>query len=391
MNGTHIKRVAMAIPYAYLESMPGVKSLCNILADAGNLINIYTIKKENYTTPKFAGESIKLIYFGEVYRGIKSGASGVLFFLKYIVFYMKSMIASQNVFDIHIGVGLRGGVIAVIGAKILRKQSVYYSMELYCTEKSTSKKNWINSLVEGLVCKMANVILIQDLTRGEIIKKHYGLENKKIVILPNSMNTVARRNKTNYLYDEHKIPLDRNILLYIGALSDTCRVLELVKGFQKVPGNWILIIHSKWDGYDKAIESYVNNLKAVADSRVLIRTKAVPLEQLTELIDSADVGIALYDSQSTNVHEVGLSSGKIGHYLACGLPIVVSSQESLSIFTENCGAGIAINNSDELANALCAILSDYEGYVQRSINCYNKHYSINNYQHSVLRAMNCSD
>lgn len=391
MNGTHRKRVAIAIPYAYLDSMPGVKSLCNILAEPGNLIDIYTIKKENYTTPTFASEFIRVIIYGEVFRGIKSGASGVLFFLKYFIFYAKSIIASLNRYDMHVGIGLRGGVIAVIAARILRRHSVYYSMELYCTEKSTSKKNWVNSLVEGMVFKLANVILIQDLSRAEIIKKHYALGDNKIAILPNSINTFAKRNKTTYLYDEHEIPYNLNILLYIGALSDTCRVLELVKGFQRVPDNWVLVVHSKWDGYDKAIEGYINKLKAAANNRVIIRTKAVALDQLTELIDSADVGVALYDSKSMNVHEVGLSSGKIGHYLASGLPIVVSSQESLSIFTENCRAGITINGGDELAAALDTIKSDYEGYVQRSVACYNKYYSIENYKYSVLKATKCSD
>lgn len=391
MNGTHRKRVAIAIPYAYLDSMPGVKSLCNILAESDNLVDIYTIKKENYTTPTFANEFIKLIYCGRVYRGIKSGASGVLFFLKYFIFYAKSIIASPNRYDMHVGIGLRGGVIAVIAARILRRHSVYYSMELYCTEKSTSKKNWVNSLVEGVVFKLANVILIQDLTRAEIIKKHYALGDNKIAILPNSINTFAKRNKTTYLYDEHDIPLNNNILLYIGALSDTHRVSELVKGFQRVPDNWVLVIHSKWDGYDKAIEGYINNLKEVANNRVIIRTKAVPLDQLAELIDSADVGVALYDSKSANVHEVGLSSGKIGHYLASGLPVIVSSQESLSIFTESCRAGVAINGGDELAAALDIIESDYEGYVQRSVDCYNKYYSTDNYKYDVLKAMKCSD
>lgn len=378
-------KILMAIPYAYLESMAGVRTLCTVLSSENYTVKILTINNEYFVTPTFDDKNISIEFMPTRYRGIKSGATGALFLLMYLLSYFKKSIRQKP--RVHVGIGLKGGVAAVLVARLLRQESAYYAMELYCTDRNKSWKNNVYAKIEWLVCKLAQAILIQDDRRAGILINNYGLESAKILILPNSPYLNARRHKNNFLHSEHGIPENNKILLYIGSLSDTCRVAELVEGFQNAPDTWTLVIHSKWNGFDEVIGKSIDKLRALdVKKRVIIRTNAVSADELTSLVDSADIGVALYGNDSMNVNEVGLSSGKIGHYLASGLPVIVSNQESLNVFSQECRSGLAIDNCSELTDALSRIIDDYENYSRRSIACFNKYYSIDIYSTAVIQA-----
>lgn len=366
--------------------MPGVQAMCKVMSNAGYTVEVFTINNVNYTKSSDSRERIIFHYMPGKYSGIKKESAGRLSLAKYVIwlFHHRKSMGSLN-----LGIGLKGGGVALIVKALLRRRYIYYSMELYECEGSRSIPSRFKAYLERLVCNHAERVLIQDLPRAEILTKFSRIDISKILIFPNSYASIAYPDKSTFLRDELGISSNKKILLYIGALSDTCRVMELVTGFANcVNDDWVLVINSKWDGHDKEIKAYIDNIVARSESgRIFLRTTPLPFSELPNLISSADIGIALYSSDSENVNNVGLSSGKIAHYLECCLPVILSNQQSLRLFVDNPSTGVSIQHIEELPQALATIISEYSSYQENARQFYNKHFSINKYSDSVLRAL----
>lgn len=379
------KEITVAVPYAYIESMPGIKALCKILSSNNFIVNIWTIRKENHKKPTFNNENIRVNYIGPRYKGIKSGATGIAFLISFLLRFIAGINADKSQVTPLVGIGLKGGLVSCTAAILLRREFVYYSMELYCAKPSIKLNSIINYLAEKIICKYAKKIIIQDKPRADEICMAHRVPIDRFEYLPNSDNEKARRNKCTFLHKEHNIQNEKLVLLYIGALSDTCKIKEIIDSFQNAPGNWVLVIHSKWDGLDHAVSSYVDEMKCLdINSRVILRNQPVPQDELIKLIDSADAGIALYDNKSENVNLVGLSSGKIANYLASGLPIIVSDQPSLNVFVGDYKAGVKITSASEIPDALEYIAANSGVMTTESIRCFDEMFSTSIYKNGIL-------
>jgi len=84
-------------------------------------------------------------------------------------------------------------------------------------------------------------------------------------------------------------------------------------------------------------------------------------ESYETLINLCHVGIALYDGKaSENIYYVGYSSGKIAHYLKCGLPIVVNKLPVIKELVENYKCGVVVSNPQDIRKALIEINLNYD-------------------------------
>ena len=110
-------------------------------------------------------------------------------------------------------------------------------------------------------------------------------------------------------------------------------------------------------------------------------------------ISSFDIGISLYfphqhDDISIelgeNLSEIGLSSGKMAAYLACGLPVIFSHTNLLSELNKKYEFGIMINNVSELGYAINEIQNKYKIYSQNALNFYRSELKPNKFLRKIF-------
>jgi glycosyltransferase involved in cell wall biosynthesis len=118
----------------------------------------------------------------------------------------------------------------------------------------------------------------------------------------------------------------------------------------------------------------------------------VPMSSLRTLVDSADIGVALYEPQvggphapvDHNVELMGYASGKVASYLHCGLPVVTSDLPGLRDLVGSSGCGVCVQRADDVANALAQIVDDYDRFVVRACNAFDEHLELGRHFTTVL-------
>jgi hypothetical protein len=69
---------------------------------------------------------------------------------------------------------------------------------------------------------------------------------------------------------------------------------------------------------------------------------------------------------------MGAASGKLSHYLKCGLPAITSDTPSLRRLVEGSGCGACVGSPDAVAAAAARIFADLPGYRTRALRCYQE-------------------
>jgi glycosyltransferase involved in cell wall biosynthesis len=142
------------------------------------------------------------------------------------------------------------------------------------------------------------------------------------------------------------------------------------------PQDWVLIVHTR---YDSSNDNELVRLKNAANpSRIFFSTQAVPRNIYPELVAGADIGIAFYlPTHSTftqeNIHNMGLSSGKIAYYLMAGVPVIVNRWPSISKLIEGEGCGVVVECADEIGDAIKMINQRREDYHYNACEVFEKY------------------
>lgn len=170
--------------------------------------------------------------------------------------------------------------------------------------------------------------MCQDPLRAEKLAEENMIPVRKIINIPVAGRFVVKGEKHFFLHDELGITHDKHIVLYIGEGSDWTRIKDIVKCAQDWQEDWVLVIHLRYgmNNYMEQILKPYKHSKKIFFSLSWVNS----CKELTPLIKSADMGIALYQATYTscyngdNLKYLGLSSGKIADYLQHGLPVIVN-------------------------------------------------------------------
>jgi hypothetical protein len=122
---------------------------------------------------------------------------------------------------------------------------------------------------------------------------------------------------------------------------------------------------------------------------VFFSDKPVDGDQVNSLVASGDIGIALYNVsiEQKNEYNMGLSSGKIAHFLQCGLPIVTSNLPTVKQYIDKYRCGICVDNVDQVGEAVKMILSNYNQYSKQALECFQKEFNLVPYLDRILKRL----
>ena len=269
-----------------------------------------------------------------------------------------------------IGVDPGGLYLASKYARRLELSTMYWSMELLHSTSLTSESQRALKIREKRLSQEAVLVIVQDQNRADLLVEDNELDPSRVVLVPNAPQGTARRRKSNYLYQLLDIPANRHIALHVGGLDDWRMAKELVGSVQNWPDSWLLVMHISVYYYKP--QDYWRSVMDSADpARVVFSMNPVPRTELGALIDSADVGVALYRPHpDLNRHHIGWSSGKLLEYMRRGLPVIVAPRHERFINKQR--GGIVVSSPDEIGEALRQIEADYDVYSSNVCHFFNQ-------------------
>ncbi|MBT8113999.1 MAG: hypothetical protein KJP04_01370, partial [Arenicella sp.] len=102
--------------------------------------------------------------------------------------------------------------------------------------------------------------------------------------------------------------------------------------------------------------------------RIFLQNQRLSWDEAWSTAAAADVGVAIYRSQSPQFQHMGISSNRLCMFLAMGVPVIVSKQPSFN-FVNDFKCGIQVETQDEFNEALATILSDLDSYKANALRC----------------------
>jgi hypothetical protein len=242
---------------------------------------------------------------------------------------------------------------------------LYYSLEVNKLSDPFNEPRG-NAFIkqETALLKEIKALIIQDKLRAAALLEAAGID-VPCIYFPVSVPGNEVRERSKYLYEKLKIPISKNIVLYFGAVYKERLLPEIVRGFEH-KANSVLVLHGPDDFSSFATES----------EHICFSHELVEYDELSSLISSATIGLAIYDNSWPNTRLTAFSSEKVARYLQCGVPFIALDNESYRALHEEFCCCELIANADDLFLAVDRILASYSDYSSESYKAFNKYYRI---------------
>jgi hypothetical protein len=339
-------RILIIYPYERIESNPTMVFLLESLNKRRIHVDVLLEETERYLRSQPFGDCIHLkflpsgyFHYQQLYdqRGAFKGlATRLGRKLLYRNGYFNYPVAFDPVvfqfikakqYSVFIGVDPVGIAFADRLNTRTKKALVYISFEMILSEEVTGDLESRMLRMERAACKRTSLVLIQDTERAEVFCRETSFPSERILTVPVAPppEEIVR---SDYLRKTLGIPAGRRIVLYCGNLAQWASLLEWAEMVSYWPDDYCLVLHSG-SKVSRLMGRYLKRLTET--KKIYISSQPVARQDITNLIASADYGLAPYKpvpatwETDDNMYYLGLSSGKVSYYAMCGLPILARS------------------------------------------------------------------
>lgn len=372
-------------------TIPSLIALVDFLAAKGANIDFYHVYNNYFPRDlyHFQQPNVQMYSFrvedGQSIYG-RGAPLPVLFVLKHWKHFKRKK------YDAVIAADAAGLVAAALAQPSLRAPMIYLSLEIYTWDDLHSPQAKALKLLERWAHAWVALTIVQDETRLGLLFASNGLrpDPAKVCLIPNSPLGEARIQRSSFFREKFGIPPEHTIILHAGALGGYTLSRELADAVSQWPDDWVLIFHVKRDESDEkyyAVQEILQH-ENYKNGRIKLSLNPVPFDKVDLVYSSADIGLVLYDPFMPNVETIGLSSGKLAHYLQCGVPVIASNLASLRSLIEKYHCGACINHVTQIKDKIDDLLNNYSYYQSRAINLFNDNYKIYRYLDNLFIHIN---
>ncbi|MGB5156416.1 glycosyltransferase [Desulfobacterium sp. N47] len=271
--------------------------------------------------------------------------------------------------------------------KILPIKIAYDAHELWLENRNYLSTNFILSLLrkclkqvnilkERIWIKDVDLVITVNQSLAQYLSDFYNI--KKPVILRNLPDQIKITNNGNKFRQELNIHENTNIVLYQGALLSGRGIENLIKAFENINNNTILVFM----GYG-ALYDYVKNISQLIEFNDKIFLKdAVSPSDLLGYTCGADLGVSLIENTCKSYYYS--SPNKVWEYIAAGVPILVSDFPEMrqSAIDEQMGYTVDPASPEDISKKINSIFDkkNYSDYLMRKNNCIEKTISQYNWE-----------
>lgn len=279
-------------------------------------------------------------------------------------------IIKDNCYKCFIGAEPEGLIAAGMVGQKQNVPFIYYNLELCLSSESKTIVKKVVKKYEKIFSKAAIFTIIQDEERAQLFAKDNEISMIDILQVPVGAADFKFEKKTDWLREKFNLSNHDKIILYAGFISEWAMCKELAEAATSWPKNRILILHSH-GYYDPG---YLQKIEKCIKGNVKISLEPVPYDDLASFLASADIGIALYKDFGENFTAIGSASGKLAHYLKCGLPVIVNDYPSMRKIIDSYKCGVCINDPREITDAMERIFDEYDIMRCNAYRCYEDNF-----------------
>lgn len=379
------KRIAVLAPMGTLDQQPGVLRAADSFADAGYVVDVFTVRNEYYPRPEFTHRSIHLHLMPLRMNRQREPRTLVT-----LVFAFWVLLRLRGPYEVIYAAGVRGLFAAYILHLLRGARVVNYQIELYVGGYGRIRFLRLFKFLERRAIRASLFSIEHDETRAQILCQDSGIPRHKIVVVPNAPRGIGEDRRTKFLHMHLGLDPRLRLLVSAGAIEPDVLSLEIVRAVQTLPDAWRCVFHSSVPRTED--DAYIHKLvEADSDGKVSLSLQPVSSTEVDDLVASATIGLALYSSSvRPDLELVGLASGKLCRFLRSGVPVIVSDFPALREFVLSHGVGIAISDVCQIEDAIERIEADYEGYRGRAVECFTRRLSHDVHFRQVLDRIGAS-
>ncbi|RLB83645.1 MAG: hypothetical protein DRH17_01880 [Deltaproteobacteria bacterium] len=329
----------------------------------GNIVNVYPFPREF----QFWFGSVKNTLYN--WRWLLRGA------------YRGKKVLYNKKYDLVFGINSEGIISAYNYSKKNNTPLIYLSYEIFFRDELINDIEKKEKDIEVDASQHAQLIVIQDERRAELLGIENSIPNQKFVYLPVSPRSSKNLYKTDYLRNKFKIPTNNKIVLHSGSFDDWTYAKELLNNVPTWPKYFTLVIHTSHSS--TKLSKYIKIAKNSKVDNVFFSFDPLGPKEYEQLVASADIGLVLYKETphrkashsrylQKNIRNIGLSSGKFSYYMKYGLPIISIKQDTYGQLLGKYNFGYNISKPDEMAGALNNILSRYEYHSREAMRLFKE-------------------
>lgn len=278
-------------------------------------------------------------------------------------------IVDESQYQCFIGVEKKGLIWAGLLSQIYALPLIYYSLELYLEDHPLIKSYSFLRKAEKKYHQLSGATIIQDRRRAEALMEYNEIETARVIYFPISVRGSIVANQSRFLYQKYAVNGAKRLVLYFGEIGDGRFSADLVRMSNYLNDDSVLVLHGYGD------QTYLTYLRSIADvDRVIFSFEFVADEEITSVISSATIGLALYKTTNSNDRLAAFSSVKVAYYLQCGVPVIAFDSDSFRELMNAFRCGELVGSIDEIPRKVERILSDYDSYRQGAFMAFREFY-----------------
>ena len=267
-------------------------------------------------------------------------------------------------YDLVIGIDSAGVIRGCEFARLFHVPLAYLSFEIFFRDDLVSPSDIEEKQHECTASRFADLVIIQDQWRAQLLTAENGLSPDKLEYLPVSPGGPPVLRKSDYLRKRFNLSGSQTLVLHSGSLANWTCADELLANVATWPEGFVLIVHTRYKPNQN--DTYIRAIDQAALPNVVLSAEPLRMDEYEQLVASADIGLVLYKSvrgsphTGKNIQNIGLASGKFSSYMKCGLPVISLGQQSYAQLLAEYAFGENLDSLDEMPAALSRVRSNLD-------------------------------
>ena len=253
--------------------------------------------------------------------------------------------------------------------KLINFKLIYFSFEIFFEDEFIVDRKKIIKKLEIKYSENVDLLVIQDPAREKLLREVSNFnERMKVIHIPVSPRPMNYELKNYDIFEEHKIPEDKIIIIYSGSLMEWSGIYKLLNTLPVKPeSEYWLILHSHHK-LSNETELKIKITELINKNyNITIHDKPFyDYKDYYAFLVNCNIGITTYYPNTTdvfagkNIEEIGLSSGKFSTYMMLGIPTITTPNAVYKELNGKYNFGEIINTMEESDEAIRKISKDYK-------------------------------
>ena len=270
-------------------------------------------------------------------------------------------------FDYIIAVGQESLYWACQAFKKDRQRIIYYNLEIiYKGHPLTADPTWSRIVAfENRILSRIGGVIIQDEFRSSVLLGDIkGFDPGKRIFFPVSINERKVVEKGTYFSRKFGLGPSNKVVLYYGGIWPGRSLQEVIDATAGLSPDIKVVIHGGRGSFDLSSDQ----------KHIIVSKEKLLFSQVTDLISSADIGLAFYSADNYNDQYTAYSSEKLSRYCQCGKPFIAFENENYRHFKAQYDCCVLIREPGDLPGAIRTILDNYSYYQNNAYRAFDNEF-----------------